>query len=450
VSFFATAVIPDAVRARYYDNLISGLAMHVVGPLPLRLIFQAFVVAVGFLILAGAVNTSIVGANGVLNRVSEDGVLPAWFRRPHARFGTTYRLINLTAGLQVVTIVLSRGNVFLLGEACAFGVIWSFALKALAVLMLRYKQPDAPRPWRVPWNPRVGGTRGSDRPRADRAGPLRVRDREPVYEGGATIAGAAFTAAFFLVFVAAERIARGRRSGATELDQFQLETGKAIDPVALGARPGAALVSVRDYNTLRHLEWMLASQGADDRDIIAMTVRVLGSGQHGAPGLAPEQMFAEYEQRLFTRVVAIAERHGRRVTLLVVAGTNLFEAAAQAAAGVQAGSIVVGASAAISAERQAMLFGEAWDRLPQPPGYSAELVVIGPERVDRFTLGVHVPRLSGSDVERIHRLWFEAVQVAGPGIHHKDVVAAALDGLEDDLQGDRRPLAIARLKTRRV
>lgn len=97
-----------------------------------------------------------------------------------------------------------------------------------------------------------------------------------------------------------------------------------------------------------------------------------------------------------------------------------------------------------------MLFGEAWDRLPQPPGYSAELVVIGPERVDRFTLGVHVPRLSGSDVERIHRLWFEAVQVAGPGIHHKDVVAAALDGLEDDLQGDRRPLAIARLKTRRV
>ena len=30
---------------------------------------------VGFLILAGAVNTSIVGSNAVLNRVSEDGVL---------------------------------------------------------------------------------------------------------------------------------------------------------------------------------------------------------------------------------------------------------------------------------------------------------------------------------------------------------------------------------------
>ena len=50
---------------------------------------------VGVLILAGAVNTSIIGANGVLNRVAEDGVLPDWFRKPHQRFGTTSRLINL-------------------------------------------------------------------------------------------------------------------------------------------------------------------------------------------------------------------------------------------------------------------------------------------------------------------------------------------------------------------
>ena len=34
--------------------------------------------------LAGAVNTAIVGSNGVLNRVSEDGILPDWFRSPIA------------------------------------------------------------------------------------------------------------------------------------------------------------------------------------------------------------------------------------------------------------------------------------------------------------------------------------------------------------------------------
>src|SRR5713101_3558902 len=139
VSFFATAIIPDSARPEFYNNLISGLAMHVSGPFTARLLFQGFVVVVGFLMLAGAVNTAIVGSNGVLNRVSEDGVLTDWFRKPHRKYGTTYRLINLITVLQLFTIVVSRGNVYVLGEAYAFGVVWSFAFKSLAMLILRYK-----------------------------------------------------------------------------------------------------------------------------------------------------------------------------------------------------------------------------------------------------------------------------------------------------------------------
>ena len=184
VSFFATAIIPDACGRAFYDNLISGLAMHLVGPLSLRLLFQAFVVVVGFLILAGAANTAIVGSNGVLNRVSEDGVLTDWFRKPHKRFGTTYRLINLIVVLQIITILLSRGDVFVLGEAYAFGVIWSFAFNAVSVLILRYKRPDAPRPWRVPLNledrrPRTAARSGRHRARAGG-----LRGRQSLHEGG--------------------------------------------------------------------------------------------------------------------------------------------------------------------------------------------------------------------------------------------------------------------------
>ena len=79
--------------------------MNLAGPQLLRLVFHVFVVMVGVLILSGAVNTSIIGANGVLNRVAEDGVLLDWFRKPHRRFGTTYRIINLIAALQFFTIV---------------------------------------------------------------------------------------------------------------------------------------------------------------------------------------------------------------------------------------------------------------------------------------------------------------------------------------------------------
>ena len=86
VSFFAVMIIPDAQRHKFLDNLIGGLSMFLVGPISVRLAFHAFVVLVGTLILAGAVNTAIIGSNGVLNRVAEDGVLPDWFRHPHHKY----------------------------------------------------------------------------------------------------------------------------------------------------------------------------------------------------------------------------------------------------------------------------------------------------------------------------------------------------------------------------
>src|SRR5262245_7900090 len=155
VSFFAVAIIPDSVRENYLNNLISGLAMHFAGPEYMRLLLQGFVVIVGFLMLSGAVNTAIIGSNGVLNRVSEDGVLTDWFRKPQRKYGTTYRTINLIAILQIITIVLSRGDTFMLGEAYAFGVIWSFSFNAIATLVLRFKQPED-RDFKVPGNIRIG------------------------------------------------------------------------------------------------------------------------------------------------------------------------------------------------------------------------------------------------------------------------------------------------------
>src|SRR5581483_2575503 len=110
ITMFASMIIPDQARSAYVDNLLGGLTMHLAGPDWMKLLFQIFVVIVGVLILSGAVNTSIIGANGVMNRVAEDGVLIDWFRKPQRKFGTTFRIINLIALLQIATIALSRGN----------------------------------------------------------------------------------------------------------------------------------------------------------------------------------------------------------------------------------------------------------------------------------------------------------------------------------------------------
>ena len=51
----------------------------------------------------------------------------------------------MIAGLQLLTIVASRGNVYLLASLYAFGVIWSFSFMSLAVLVLRYTIAAEPR-----------------------------------------------------------------------------------------------------------------------------------------------------------------------------------------------------------------------------------------------------------------------------------------------------------------
>src|SRR5262249_55900951 len=157
VSFLAVMLIPNEVRMKLYsENLIGGLAMNVIGPPVARLLLNGLVVVVGFLILSGAVNTAIIGSNGVLNRVAEDGVMPDWFLKPHHRYGTTHRVLYLIVGLQLFTILVTRGNVYLLGEAYAFGVVWSFVFQAMSMLVLRFKDPR-PREFKVPLNLRVRG-----------------------------------------------------------------------------------------------------------------------------------------------------------------------------------------------------------------------------------------------------------------------------------------------------
>src|SRR5712691_13350866 len=78
ITLFAGMIIPDKIRGEYSENLLGGLTSHLIGPPLLLLCFHVFVVTVGVLILSGAVNTSMIGANGVMNRVAEDGVLLDW------------------------------------------------------------------------------------------------------------------------------------------------------------------------------------------------------------------------------------------------------------------------------------------------------------------------------------------------------------------------------------
>jgi amino acid transporter len=433
VSFFAVAIIPDTVRPQFYDNLISGLAMHLAGPASLRLAFQGFVVFVGFLILAGAVNTSIVGSNGVLNRVAEDGVLPPWFRRPHRKYGTTYRLINLITTLQVFTILVSRGDVFVLGEAYAFGVVWSFSLNGLATTVLRFRQPGG-RPWKVPGNLRVRGQEWPLGLAAITVLLFAAAFANLFTKQLATIWGLSFTAVLFMAFTASEWAAIARRRGAEakHLDEFSLQGAEDISTASVGVREGNTLVPVRDYNTLTHLDYVL--DRPDQTDVVVMTVRPLQGPEAGASRLHPSEMFTDYEQLLMTRVVAVAERHGRAVQLLIAPSPHVIDAVAQTAVRLCSAQVVVGESAKMTAREQARLMGEAWERTPGSSGLHTSLVVVDSSgHPETYQLGVHAPRLEPEDLALIHRLWMKLAP-GNPQLHHRDVVVAALRELERRLE----------------
>jgi amino acid transporter len=443
VSFFAYAIIPDNVRPQYFDNLISGIALNLAGPTPLKLLFQGFIVIVGFLMLAGAINTSIIGANGVLNRVSEDGVMTDWFRAPHKRFGTTYRMINLIVLLQLVAIVGSRGNTYTLGEAYAFGVIWSFAFKGLAMLVLRFKDKSR-REWKVPFNLKLDGNELPIGLGGIAALLFTVAGINLITKEVATVSGIAFTIVFFIIFLVSERINEKRHAEeihtTSAMDQFRLEANENVSTDTVDVRPGNTICLVRDHNTLDHLKKALEITHTGKKDLVVMTVHLMRGPDTGYEGIAEDRLFSRYEQYLFSKVVALAEKAGKTVHLLVVPSSDIFQAIALTAAELQSADIVAGRSLVLSVEQQAKLVGDAWERLSNRPQERIRFRVIGSDdEIRDFYLGAHAPDLTDEEINFIHKLWLNVREERGlENIRHKHIVVAALVRLADELHAERR------------
>jgi hypothetical protein len=197
------------------------------------------------------------------------------------------------------------------------------------------------------------------------------------------------------------------------------------------------LVGVRDYNTLSHLEHVLERTNTDEQDIVVMTTRLIAGPGGGERDLSDETLFTEYEQRLFTRVVALAEKHGRPVELVIVPATNIFDAAAQTAMRLDSAVIVAGLSSKMTAQEQSREVGRAWERLPEKPRRQVAFKVIEPGGVEHVVhLGAHAPHLTEEDISLIHKLWVQVSSVPSRRkVHHRDVVRVALDRLEHDLRG---------------
>jgi len=439
-TMLAVMLIPDSVRVPLYrDNLIAGMAMYLVGPLGIKIAFRFFVVIVGFLILSGAINTAIVGSTGVLMRVAEDGVLTDWFRKPQRRYGTSYRIVNLVAGLQMFTIIASRGNVIMLGEAYAFGVIWSFTFNSLAMLVLRWKF-HGERGWKVPLNLRIGKTEIPFGLISVFLVLLTTAIVNLFTKSVATVSGILFAAAFFTIFTFSERENKRRHDLAARQmkEHFQLEHQDTVGREALDIRPGAVVVTMRDFASPFALKWALSHTNTEDQDLVVLAARMMGAGGPEYVD-ASEQLFSEHEQMLFTKAISVAESFGKHISLLVVPAGDIFAALVQTANSLDAAAVVAGLSSKLTAQEQAYHVGQAWEALPEPKRQFTFYVVKPDGEALSFHIGPHAPTLEPDEVQLVHRLWLNLRRAPEmEHLHHSDIVTYALSKMANEFARDKQ------------
>jgi amino acid transporter/nucleotide-binding universal stress UspA family protein len=412
ISFLAVLLIPDEVRMKLYaDNLIGGLAMNVIGPPLARLLLNAFVVVVGFLILAGAVNTAMIGSNGVLNRVAEDGVLPNWFLKPHRRYGTTHRLLYLIVTLQLITIVASRGDMYVLGEAYAFGVVWSFVFKALAMVVLRFKD-RSPREFKVPLNFRVRGVELPIGLIVVFLVLLATAVLNFLTKEVASVAGSAFTAVFLTVFVLSEHYHEKKRGAAAHqhLEQFNRRTTDEFDPDLLHlSKPYRKLVAIRSTQNLFMLEKALLETDPLTTDVIVMTAKPLLPGSMSLG----QQDLDRYDRELMTAVVNRAETIGKEVKPLIVPTNNPLFAVVNTAKALGAQELVLGSSNKFNADDQLEQIAFYWMNVCEGRIEPLTVRLLSSRRDAYLDLGGgnRIPRISERQARSI-----EELRSAGVGV----------------------------------
>lgn len=247
-----------------------------------------------------------------------------------------------------MTIALSRGNVDGLGEAYAFGVVWSFAMKGLAVAVLRFKYPDAKR-WKFPINLRLGRYELPLGLLATTAALFAMALINLFTKKIATVSGISFTLIFFSLFWLSERkYAREQERNQIQSnpypddpfrektrERFRLEVRHDLSTASAETEACATLLHLDEPSNLQRLDAALAGQQPGDPPLIVAVVDHLDFSRIEAdpddPAGLPDKV-----NDLFSEVVFTAEAVGRRVRLIAFDGDDAAAVLPIAAANLKA------------------------------------------------------------------------------------------------------------------
>jgi APA family basic amino acid/polyamine antiporter len=101
--------------------------------------------------MTSVILTSLLGQPRILLSMADDGLLPPFMSRCHARFKTPHVSTVITGVF--AALIAAVFPLDLLADLISIGILLAFAVVCAGVLVLRYTRPDEYRPFRVPWAP---------------------------------------------------------------------------------------------------------------------------------------------------------------------------------------------------------------------------------------------------------------------------------------------------------
>ena len=326
----------------------------------------------------------------------------------------------MIAGLQIATIILSGGNVTVLGEAYAFGVVWSLVFKCFSMLMLRFTEPDRYRGYRVPLNVRIGRREAPVGLALIFLVLLAAALGNWMTKTVATVSGVAFTATFLTAFVATEHF-RKRHPNENErdlhhkhLEQFRGDSVEQLTPETLGLQlPYRKLVVVSSADDLKMLETCLVETDSHTTEIVVVAAHPpAAAGRYGEPEhteiitvsrrtSAPEPLLGLEDQRLMTAVVNRAELAGKPLKTAILLTDNPRTAVLRAVQALGVQELLVGHTDASSSRFQLDRLANNYRQTAGLRQAPLTVRVIGPNVDERREIdgGTHIANVVDDDGE---------------------------------------------------
>ena len=395
------------------------------GPSWLRMPLALIVIAAAALILGQTTRAGLWGAETALVRLAERTTISERLKQQHPRFGTFTYAIDVGVTIAALAIIVSGARVVWLASAYATAVLWTLMFQTAGLARLRKAAGEPASGVRI-----IAGLLT--------AGAIAML----VHADGGAI-GATATLLSVAVLLALRTRPTAVEPAETGVAESDLLPSAQLSVEQLAPSPASIVVPVRNPHLLAHL--VAALRSPRGHDIVVMTVRIIGTDAGDEAG--DETVPTPNERLLFSRVLALAERHARSVRLVIVPARNVFDAVVSTVIRLQASDVYVGESSTIAADTQARLLGEAWERADAPHMHVRLAVYRRSGRIDAYHLGPHAPELSTRDFDLIHRIWLDAVKGVGSNLHHHDIVRAALTKMAEQLNGPQREEALQAIRS---